>query len=98
MRDGWTFHGKGVWSYLNQPLPQLTMIGSPNYGYRSIYRDLEAQVTVVPGNTQLQKDIHQEALGLLAHSKIVSQDELKQRTRGSPLWLRGLKPFVMKKM
>ncbi|KAJ2121056.1 CDP-diacylglycerol--glycerol-3-phosphate 3-phosphatidyltransferase [Coemansia sp. RSA 720] len=98
MRDGWTFHGKGVWSYLNQKLPQLTMIGSPNYGYRSIYRDLEAQVTVVPGNVQLQKDIHHEALGLLAHSKIVSQDELKQRTRGSPLWLRGLKPFVMKKM
>ncbi|KAJ2345154.1 CDP-diacylglycerol--glycerol-3-phosphate 3-phosphatidyltransferase [Coemansia erecta] len=97
-RPGWTFHGKGVWCYLNQKLPQLTMIGSPNYGYRSIYRDLEAQVTVLPGEAQLQTDIHHEALGLLSHSKIVSQDELRQRTRGSPLWLHGLKPFIMKKM
>ncbi|KAJ1836739.1 CDP-diacylglycerol--glycerol-3-phosphate 3-phosphatidyltransferase [Coemansia sp. RSA 2711] len=97
-RAGWTFHGKGVWCYLNQKLPQLTMIGSPNYGYRSIYRDLEAQVTVILGSAQLQTDIHQEALGLLSHSKIVSQDELQQRARGSPLWLHGLKPFIMKKM
>ncbi|KAI8324227.1 hypothetical protein GQ54DRAFT_237369, partial [Martensiomyces pterosporus] len=70
-RDGWTYHGKGVWCYLDQKLPQLTMIGSPNYGYRSIYCDLEAQLTLIPGSQELRTSIHQEALGLLAHSKMV---------------------------
>ncbi|KAJ1954096.1 CDP-diacylglycerol--glycerol-3-phosphate 3-phosphatidyltransferase [Linderina pennispora] len=97
-RQGWTYHGKGVWCYLDQKLPQLTMIGSPNYGYRSIYCDLEAQVTLIPGSEALQNDVHQEALGLLSHSKMVSEAELKQRIRGSPMWLYGLKPFILKKM
>ncbi|KAI9473058.1 hypothetical protein BX667DRAFT_470817 [Coemansia mojavensis] len=98
VRPGWTFHGKGVWCYLNQQRPQLTMIGSPNYGYRSIYRDLEAQVTIISGCSQLQDDLHREALSLLSHSKAADQKELRQRARNSPLWLYGLKPFIMKKM
>ncbi|KAJ2453343.1 CDP-diacylglycerol--glycerol-3-phosphate 3-phosphatidyltransferase [Coemansia sp. RSA 2336] len=97
-RPGWTFHGKGVWCYLGQQRPQLTMIGSPNYGYRSIYRDLEAQVTILSGSEQLQDDMHREAQNLLSHSKAADQKELRQRARNSPLWLYGLKPFIMKKM
>ncbi|KAJ2612817.1 CDP-diacylglycerol--glycerol-3-phosphate 3-phosphatidyltransferase [Coemansia sp. RSA 1365] len=96
-RNGWTFHGKGVWCYLNQRLPQMTMIGSPNYGYRSIYRDLEAQITLIPGSEHLRKDIHQEAQNLLAQSKTVNESELRQRIRDTPLWLYGLKPFIMSK-
>ena len=38
--------------------PHFTLIGSPNYGFRSVYRDLEAQVAITttdPGlQTQLQ--------------------------------------------
>ncbi|KAJ1895711.1 CDP-diacylglycerol--glycerol-3-phosphate 3-phosphatidyltransferase [Kickxella alabastrina] len=99
VRPGWTYHGKGVWCYLDEKLPQLTMIGSPNYGYRSLYCDLEAQVTLVPGSgAGLQTDIHQEALYLLSHSKMVNENELRQRIRGSPVWLYGLKPFILKKM
>ncbi|KAJ2081668.1 CDP-diacylglycerol--glycerol-3-phosphate 3-phosphatidyltransferase [Coemansia sp. RSA 988] len=96
-RDGWTFHGKGVWCYLDRRLPQLTMIGSPNYGYRSIYRDLEAQVTLIPGSEHLRKAVHQEAQCLLAQSKAVSEAELRQRIRDTPLWVHGLKPFIMTK-
>ncbi|KAJ2394526.1 CDP-diacylglycerol--glycerol-3-phosphate 3-phosphatidyltransferase [Coemansia sp. RSA 2559] len=97
-RPGWTYHGKGVWCYLDSILPQVTMIGSSNYGYRSIYCDLEAQVTLIPGNKDLQNDIHQEALYLLSHSKMVTETELKVRTRSAPLWLYALKPFISKKM
>ncbi|KAJ2811779.1 CDP-diacylglycerol--glycerol-3-phosphate 3-phosphatidyltransferase [Coemansia furcata] len=98
-RDGWTFHGKGVWCYLDQKLPQLTMIGSPNYGYRSIYCDLETQITLIPGTAgSLQGDLHQEALSLLSHSEMVTEAGLKKRIRGAPLWLYGLKPFILKKM
>lgn len=100
-REGWTFHGKGVWSYLDQDLPQVTMIGSPNYGYRSIYCDLEAQVTLLAptrGENKLQRDLHKEAQALISHAHVVGSKELKQRIRGSPLWLYGLKPFIVKKM
>ncbi|KAJ2454695.1 CDP-diacylglycerol--glycerol-3-phosphate 3-phosphatidyltransferase [Coemansia sp. RSA 2337] len=99
-RDGWTFHGKGVWCYLDQKSPQLTMIGSPNYGYRSIYCDLETQITLIPGTagSQLRDDLHQEALSLLSHSEMVTEAGLEKRIRGAPLWLYGLKPFILKKM
>ncbi|KAJ1770068.1 CDP-diacylglycerol--glycerol-3-phosphate 3-phosphatidyltransferase [Coemansia sp. RSA 986] len=97
-RPKWTYHGKGVWCYLDSKLPQATMIGSSNYGYRSIYCDLEAQVTLIPGNKDLQNDIHQEALCLLSHSKMVTETELKNRIRSAPLWLYALKPFISKKM
>ena len=47
-RQGWTFHGKGLWLYPPKGegdwLPMATMVGSPNFGYRSVERDLEAQV------------------------------------------------------
>ena len=42
-RQGWTFHGKGPW-YCEEGTPLLTMVGSPNFGYRSERRDLESQV------------------------------------------------------
>merc|ERR1719415_368739 len=46
-RPNWTFHGKGMWYYPTSILhyPIATLIGSPNFGYRSIEKDLEAQVT-----------------------------------------------------
>ncbi|KAJ2514143.1 CDP-diacylglycerol--glycerol-3-phosphate 3-phosphatidyltransferase [Coemansia sp. RSA 1939] len=97
-RPGWTYHGKGVWCYLDRKLPQVTMVGSSNYGYRSIYCDLEAQITLIPGNKDLQTDIHQEVLYLLSHSKMVTETELKSRIRSAPLWLYALKPFISKKM
>lgn len=33
IRKGWTFHGKGLWVTLpNETLPQLTIVGSSNFG------------------------------------------------------------------
>ena len=32
-REGWTFHGKGLWYYHNgEAWPSLTLMGSTNYG------------------------------------------------------------------
>lgn len=45
----------GLWYYLQgQDRPCLTLIGSPNFGYRSVHRDLEAQIAIVTGNEELQ--------------------------------------------
>lgn len=33
LREGWTFHGKGLWYYLpGEQLPSLSLVGSSNYG------------------------------------------------------------------
>ena len=46
-RPAWTFHCKGLWVYENgKDRPFATMVGSPNFGYRSVEKDLEAQTTM----------------------------------------------------
>lgn len=50
----------GLWYYLRgQDRPCLTLIGSPNFGYRSVHRDLEAQIAIVTENEELQSQLLQ---------------------------------------
>ncbi|VTJ92081.1 Hypothetical predicted protein, partial [Marmota monax] len=50
----------GLWLYLaGSSLPCLTLIGSPNFGYRSVHRDLEAQIAIVTESRSLQQQLHQ---------------------------------------
>jgi len=46
VREGWTYHAKGLWLQEggedNQREPFLTIVGSTNFGERSVHRDLEA--------------------------------------------------------
>lgn len=50
----------GLWLYLaGSSLPCLTLIGSPNFGYRSVHRDLEAQIAIVTESQALQQQLHQ---------------------------------------
>ena len=45
LREGWTFHGKGLWYYLpGEQLPSLSLVGSSNYGtcMRAITTDYRA--------------------------------------------------------
>ena len=61
-RRRWTFHVKGLWYCRpNEPLPCLTMIGSPNFGHRSVARDLENQVVLVTDNVRLRHQLRQES-------------------------------------
>jgi phosphatidylserine/phosphatidylglycerophosphate/cardiolipin synthase-like enzyme len=70
-RPGWTFHAKGLWIYLRSQQHKqqhgtasnrvgITAIGSPNFGERSVNRDLESQAIVLTENKQLQKALHEE--------------------------------------
>lgn len=50
----------GLWCYLQgQDRPCLTLIGSPNFGYRSVHRDLEAQIAIVTENEELQSQLQE---------------------------------------
>ena len=75
IRPEWTFHAKGLWySPPGEDRPVLTMVGSPNFGYRlaavaslctilvgrSVERDLETQMVVVTSNDGLRDRLKQE--------------------------------------
>ena len=45
-REGWTFHGKGLWYYpAGEQLPLLSLMGSSNYG--ELHRDCSCVIAVV---------------------------------------------------
>ena len=88
MRDDWTFHVKGLWYYpANKPLPNLTLIGSPNFGHRSVYRDLEAQVAIVTNNRGLGEALHKEQSCLYCSAQCVTGETFKEPERKTPFWV-----------
>ncbi|KAK9883251.1 hypothetical protein WA026_001440 [Henosepilachna vigintioctopunctata] len=84
LREGWTYHGKGLWYYPpNSKYPCLTLIGSPNFGQRSVKKDLETQLAIVTDNMELRKKLHMECENLYKFG-------LKMETfREGPKWVHG---------
>ena len=96
-RDGWTYHAKGLWySSSASALPCLTMVGSPNYGYRSVYKDLETQVTIVSNNEGLQKQLGEEQSRLFNQSDEVDRSTYQQEDRRVPVWVKILTRLAKK--
>ena len=83
-RPGWQFHGKGLW-YIppKQSTPVLTSIGSPNFGYRSIRRDMECQLYLFTGNVNLRNTLHDEMEHLHQHAKIIDPTDFQHEGRRS---------------
>ncbi|XP_055971740.1 CDP-diacylglycerol--glycerol-3-phosphate 3-phosphatidyltransferase, mitochondrial [Sorex fumeus] len=94
-RPGWTFHAKGLWLYVpGSSLPCLTLIGSPNFGYRSVHRDLEAQIAIVTESPALQQQLHQEQERLYLRSGLVSAATFEQPSRRVKLWVKMVTPLI----
>lgn len=92
---GWTFHAKGLWLYMpGSSLPCLTLIGSPNFGYRSVHRDLEAQIAIVTESPALQRELHQEQERLYLRSGLVSAATFEQPGRQVKLWVKLVTPLI----
>lgn len=65
IRKGWTYHAKGLWYYSpGSEKPSMTLIGSPNFGDRSVLKDLETQIAIVTENPELQEKLHDECTRL----------------------------------
>lgn len=95
-RENWTFHGKGIWAYeADQPI--LTYLSSSNYGQRSVERDLEAGVLIVPlrKNPQMHRLLDHERQGLFEHSLEIDPTLDHQHT---PFWLKAVLPFLSRFM
>ena len=94
-RPKWTFHGKGLWAVLHEKLvPQITMIGSSNFGNRSVYRDLETQLTVVTTNQQFSRLLNTEKLNFLEYSEKVDSKTYKDPERKTPFWVFLIRTFM----
>merc|ERR1712013_75190 len=96
-RDGWTYHAKGLWySSSASVFPCLTMVGSPNYGYRSVNKDLETQVTIVSNNEGLRKQLGEEQSRLFNQSDEVDRSAYQQEDRRVPVWVKILTRLAKK--
>ncbi|EDO40038.1 predicted protein [Nematostella vectensis] len=96
-RQHWTFHVKGLWYYPpNHALPCLTLIGSPNFGYRSVYRDLEAQVAIVTEDKDLQARLHEEQKCFYARGCRVTYRTFEHAERRVPVWVYVVTKFIKK--
>ncbi|XP_029977817.1 CDP-diacylglycerol--glycerol-3-phosphate 3-phosphatidyltransferase, mitochondrial isoform X1 [Sphaeramia orbicularis] len=94
-RPQWTFHAKGLWYYLQgQDRPCLTLIGSPNFGYRSVHRDLEAQIAIVTENEELQAQLQEEQEVLYQSSTEVSTSTFERPDRHVKLWVKLVTPLI----
>ncbi|KAL1438449.1 hypothetical protein MTO96_048062 [Rhipicephalus appendiculatus] len=86
-RPQWTFHGKGLWLWRDgHPWPCLSLIGSPNFGFRSVYQDLEAQVAIVTTNEKLQRQLGHEQQRLYDLAAPVSLATFQNPSRHVPFW------------
>ncbi len=63
------------------------MIGSSNFGHRSLTRDLEAQVTIATINPDLRQQLHDESENMWKTSEKVSEETFKAPDRAYPRWI-----------
>lgn len=89
IRSKWTFHAKGLWYYpVGSKLPMITLVGSPNFGHRSVHRDLETQLYVITLNKDLRLKLHEEQANVFENSKPFSSLEIVKPERQVPMWVR----------
>ena len=75
-KPSWSYHAKGLWLTLARASqPQLTVIGSPNFGARSVQRDTEtALVMLTRDGSLLSHALAAEKQSLLQQCKLVTLD------------------------
>ncbi|EFO90784.1 CRE-PGS-1 protein [Caenorhabditis remanei] len=91
-REGWTFHAKGLWAEHHNQI--MTLIGSSNYGYRSVHRDLEAQIMVVTKDPKLVERLREEKNRLFEYSSLLDMAALQQPEHHIPPIVRVISRLV----
>ncbi|XP_049855957.1 CDP-diacylglycerol--glycerol-3-phosphate 3-phosphatidyltransferase, mitochondrial-like isoform X1 [Schistocerca gregaria] len=87
-RPEWTYHAKGLWYTLPlQNLPILTLVGSSNFGSRSVYKDLETQVVIVTTNKKLQKALKEEQEQLYSRGIPFTEKTVADSKQETALWV-----------
>ncbi|KRY33240.1 CDP-diacylglycerol--glycerol-3-phosphate 3-phosphatidyltransferase, mitochondrial [Trichinella spiralis] len=98
-RDDWTFHAKGIWlkTYSDNKV-NASVIGSTNFGYRSLNRDLETQIVLFTENEQLKDQLTKECDMLFYYCSAFKRPLTTYGHRQVPLFVsfisRWLRTFV----
>lgn len=88
-RAGWTFHAKGLWyTPVGESSPILTLVGSSNFGSRSVRRDLEMQAAIITSNQGLRKRLADEEASLIDLSSPFNEQVASDPGRKPALWVR----------
>lgn len=88
IKSGWTYHAKGLWySESTTGKPVLTLIGSSNFGERSLRRDLECSLLLITHSECLHTGLQQEKTSLLSSSVPFTLDDARRPERKPPLWV-----------
>ncbi|KAI9227618.1 MAG: hypothetical protein DHS80DRAFT_31606 [Piptocephalis tieghemiana] len=100
-RPGWTYHAKGIWLNYREdhtekadPPPFLITLGSPNYGYRSMHRDIEAHAYLVSEDNELCQDWEKERDYLMASAQPITIQDTQGPERRGPWWVRAVSPVL----
>ncbi|KAI9343443.1 hypothetical protein DFJ73DRAFT_661230 [Zopfochytrium polystomum] len=59
-RPDWTYHVKGLWYAVSGHPPEMTIIGSSNFGQRSLRRDFESQLILVTSDNDLRERLRKD--------------------------------------
>ncbi|KAL1451572.1 hypothetical protein WDU94_005933 [Cyamophila willieti] len=91
IRKGWTYHAKGLWyaDQCDEP-PILTLIGSSNFGERSVRRDLECSLLILSEDVTLHNRLEEEKQSLFESSEMFTLDLARRADRKPPLWVQGV--------
>ena len=72
----------------------MTLIGSPNFGFRSVSRDLEAQLAIVTENKTLKQKLHDERSRLYSTTSTVSEQTFLDDEHEVPNWVGVVTGFI----
>jgi len=100
------FHGKGLWHYpasssltttTTTTTPNMTIIGSSNFGYRSVYRDPELNLLIHSTNQSVRDKLHAEKSKLFDNQTTTQVTyETFAITRKLPKWVKLLVSRVLR--
>jgi CDP-diacylglycerol--glycerol-3-phosphate 3-phosphatidyltransferase len=105
-REGWTYHAKGCWveekdATRTRGGPWLSVVGSSNFGRRSVEHDLESQLYVATTNESLRAAWGAERDALFAHGEKVADETFDMPDRRlcgwswrRGHWIRGAAPIA----
>uniref|UniRef100_A0A914VQ02 CDP-diacylglycerol--glycerol-3-phosphate 3-phosphatidyltransferase n=1 Tax=Plectus sambesii TaxID=2011161 RepID=A0A914VQ02_9BILA len=94
-RPGWTFHAKGIWwDWHRRSANSATFVGSTNFGYRSVHRDLEAQLVIVTENEGLKQRLREERTRLFEYSSLVDANTFRRPDHRVSFWVRVMSRFI----
>lgn len=107
IRKDWTFHAKGLWcskssnTTTSTTYPEITVIGSSNFGKRSFQRDFESQVYIYTKSPHLREQFFNEYQRLTQDTELVTKELWKRNTRKlygfgwkQGLWIRPMTRLI----